>query len=164
MSIKDIQDSLNNVNNISTRVDKLENSLYLENLFNELYHNNDIKISHIFYDKTFTINAKRNDFLEVYFKMLLRYDDICNAKYVDTNFILFDMSNGQELFSKSYDNEDYITNSNNDILLNNSFYFDFDNDVNKLKIVITFSKSISNLNITYSSINSNRLIVKHYGN
>ena len=32
------------------------------------------------------------------------------------------------------------------------------------KILISFSKSRSNLNITYSAINSNRLIIKHYGN
>ena len=117
MSIKDIQDSLDNVNSISTRVDNLEKSLYLKNLFNTLYHDNDIKVSHIFFDKTYTLNAKKNDFLEVYFKMLLKYNDISNAKYVDTNFILYDMSNGQELFSKSYDNEDYIGITNAEITL-----------------------------------------------
>ena len=132
MSIKDIQDSLNavnSVNSISTRVDNLEKSLYLKNLYNDIYHDNDIKVSHIFFDKTYTLNAKKNDFLEVYFKMLLKYDDISNAKYVDTNFILYDMSNGQELFSKSYDNEDYIGITNAEIILNNAFYFNFDNDV-----------------------------------
>ena len=102
MSIKNIQDSLNNVNNITSRVDKLEKSSYLKNLFNELYHEVDIKVSHIFFDKTYTLNAKKNDFLEIYFKMLLKYDDISNAKYVTTNFIFFDMSNGQQLYSISY--------------------------------------------------------------
>ena len=164
MSIKDIQDSLNNVNSISTRVDNLEKSLYLKNLFNELYHDSDIKVSHIFFDKTFLINAKRNDFLEVYFKMLLKYDDISNAKYVDTNFILYDMKNGQELYSKSYNNEDYIGITNADIILNNTFHFNFDNDVTKLKIAFTFSWTRSNLDITYKSVNANRLIIKHYGN
>ena len=164
MSIKNIQDSLNNVNNISSKIDNLEKSIYLKNLFNELYHEVDIKVSHIFFDKTFLVNAKRNDFLEVYFKMLLKYDDISNAKYVTSNFILYDMSNGKELYSISYRNSDYIANSNTDILLNNSFLFNFDKDVNKLKIAITFSVTRTGLNITYSSINANRLIVKHYGN
>ena len=157
MSIKDIQDSLN-------RVGELENKLYLKNLFNELYHNNDLKVSHIFYDKTFLINAKRNDFIEAYFKMLLEYDDISNAKYVDTNFILYNMENGQELYSKSYNNEDYIGITNANITLNNAFHFNFDNDVTKLKIAITFSWTRSNLDITYKSVNANRLIIKHYGN
>ena len=164
MSIKDIQDSLNTVNSISNRVDNLEKSLYLKNLYNILYHDIDLKVSHIFYDKTYTINAKKNDFLEVYFKMLLKYDDISNAKYVDTNFILYDMENGQELYSKSYNNEDYIGITNTEIILNNAFNFNFDIDVTKLKIAITFSWTRSNLDITYKSINSNRLIIKHYGN
>ena len=164
MSIKDIKDSLNSVNNMSDRVGELENKLYLKNLFNELYYDSDIKVSHIFYDKTFLINAKRNDFIEVYIKMLLKYGDISNAKYVDTNFILYDMSNGRELFSKSYNNEDYIGITNADIILNNAFHFNFDNDVTKLKIAITFSWTRNNLDITYKSVNANRLIVKHYGN
>ena len=164
MSIKDIQDSLSSVNSITSRVDNLEKSLYLKNLYNILYHDIDLKVSHIFYDKTFLINAKRNDFIEVYYKLQLEYDDISNAKYVDTNFISYDMSNGQELFSKSYDNEDYIGITNADIILNNAFHFNFDNDVTKLKIAITFSWTRSDLNITYKSVNANRLIVKHYGN
>ena len=138
MSIKDIQDSLNSVNNFASKIDNLEKSLYLKNLFNELYHDNDIKVSHIFFDKTFLVNAKQNDFLEVYFKMLLKYDDISNAKYVTTNFILYDMSNGQELYNISYRNSDYIGITNIDVFLNNSFLFNFDNNVNKLKIAITF--------------------------
>ena len=164
MSIKNIQDSLNNVNSISTRVDNLEKISYLKNLFNTLYHDNDIKVSHIFFEKTYTLNAKKNDLLEIYFKLLLKYNNISNAKYVTSNFILYDMSNGQELYSISYANNDHIGVANIDILLNNAFSFNFDNDVEKLKIAITFSWTRSNLNIIYKSINANRLIVKHYEN
>ena len=92
--------------------------------------------------------------------MLLKYDDVSNAKYVIANFILYD-NNGNELYIASYDNSDYIANSNTDILLNNAFYYNFDSDTTNLKIVISFSKSRSGLNITYSSVNTNRLILKH---
>ena len=95
--------------------------------------------------------------------MFLKYDDVSNAKYVTTNFILYD-NNGNELYIASYDNSDYIANSNTDILLNNAFYYNFDSDTTNLKTVLSFSKSRSGLNITYSSINTNRLIIKHYGN
>ena len=74
------------------------------------------------------------------------------------------MSNGQELISYSYDNSDYIGNSNTDILLNNAFYYNFDENVNKVKIAITFTKRRSYVKMSYSSINNNRLIIKHYGN
>ena len=163
MSIKNIQDSLNNVNSISARVDKLEKSMYLKNLLNILYHENDIQIRHIFFEKTYTINTKKNYFLEIYFKMLLKYDNFSNSKYVITNFILYDDSDNQ-LYSASYDNSDYIANSNIDILSNNTFYYNFDSDTTNLKIVISFSISRSRLDITNSSINTNRLIIKHYGN
>ena len=59
MSIKNIQDSLNSVNSITSRVDNLEKSLYLKNLLNILYHENNIQIGHIFFEKTYTINAKK---------------------------------------------------------------------------------------------------------
>ena len=139
MSVKSIENSLNTVKNISARVDNLEKSLYLKNLYNILYHDNDIKVSHIFFEKTYVLNTKKNDFLEINFKLLLKYGDISNSKYVDTNLILFDMSNGQELYSVSYDNSDYIGITNIDVLLNNAFSFNFDNDVEKLEIAITFS-------------------------
>ena len=163
MSIKDIQHSLNNVNNIISRIDKIEKNLYLKNLLNILYHENDLKASHIFFEKTYTINAKKNDFLEIYFKMLLKYDDISNAKYVNPNFIFYD-DNDKELHSVSYDNSDYIGVTNINILLNNTIYYNFDSDTTNFKILISFSWTRSNLNIILKSINTNRLIIKHHGN
>ena len=59
MSIKDIQDSLNNVNSITSRVDNLEKSIYLKNLLNILYHENDVQIGHMFFEKIYSINAKK---------------------------------------------------------------------------------------------------------
>ena len=164
MSIKNIQDSLDNVNNITDRVDKIEKSLYLKNLFNELYNENDVSIGHLFFDKAFLVNAKRDDFIEIFFKMLLKYEDSSDSKHITTNFILYNMENGQELISYSYDNSDYISNSNTDVLLNNTFNYTFDEDINKVKIAITFTKRRSYVKLSYSSINSNRLIIKHYGN
>ena len=158
MSIKDIQDSLNAVNNFASK-------LYLKNLFNTLYHDNDIKVRHIFFDKTYTLNVKKNDFIEVYFKLQLEYDDISNAKDVTTNLIFYNMGNGQEVYIKSYSNNEYITYTNNLILINDSINYNFDIDINKLKIAITLSfATTSNLNVIYKSINNHRLILKHYGN
>ena len=155
MSIKDIKDSLNSVNNFASK-------LFLKNLYNDIYHDNDVLITNIFFEKLYTINAKRNDFIEVYFKLLIKYDDVSNSKHITTNFILYD--GDVELNSHSYDNNDYIGNSNTDILLNNAFYYNFNKDVNKLKIIISFTKRRSYVKISYSSINNNRLIIKHYGN
>ena len=116
----------------------------------------------MFFEKSYTINIKQNDFIEIYFKLLIKYDDVSNAKHITTNFILYD--GDVELNSYSYDNSDYISNSNTDILLQNAFSYHFDKDINNLKIIITFTKRRSYVKISYSSINSNRLIIKHYGN
>ena len=155
MSIKDIQDSLNAVNNFASK-------LFLKNLLNILYFDKDLPIGHSFFEKLYTINAKRNDFIEIYFKLLIKYDDVSDARHITTNFILYD--GDVELNSYSYDNSDYISNSNTDILLNNAFYYNFDKDVNKLKIIISFTKRRSYVNINYKYDNNNRLILKHYGN
>ena len=164
LSIKDIKNSLDNVNNITDRVDKIKKNLYLKNLFNDIYHDNDVLITNIFFDKKYKLHAKRNNFIEVHFKMLIEYNDTENAKHVTTNFILYNMDNGQELISYSYDNSDYIGNSNINILLNNTFYYNFDENINDIKIAITFTKRRSYVDIKYKSINNNRLILKHYGN
>ena len=76
MSIKDIQDSLNTVNNFTSKIDNLEKSLYLKNLLNILYFDEDLPIGHSFFEKSYTINAKRNDFIEIYFKLLIKYEDV----------------------------------------------------------------------------------------
>ena len=94
--------------------------------------------------------------------MLLKYEDSSNSKHITTDIILY--NNDIELYSISYDNIDYIGNSNTNILLNNAFNYTFDTDLDNLKIIISFTKRRSYVNITYSSINSNRLIIKHYGN
>ena len=164
LSIKDIKNSLDNVNNITDREDKIEKSLYLKNLFNDIYYDNDVIITNIFFDKKYKLHAKRNNFIEVHFKMLIEYNDTENAKHITTNFILYNMDNGQELISYSYDNSDYIGNSNINILLNNAFYYNFDENINDIKIAITFTKRRSYVDIKYKSINNNRLILKHYGN
>ena len=62
ISIKNIQDSLNTVNNISSKIDNLEKTMYLKNLLNILYHDNDTLVENIFFDRTFKLNAKKKVF------------------------------------------------------------------------------------------------------
>ena len=164
MTIKDIQDSLDNVKNITSKIDNLEKSIYLKNLFNELYHDVDVKISDIFFEKSYVINAKKTDFLEIQFKILLVYEDTSNAKFVNTEFKLYD-DDFNEVHWASYDNSDYINDyGTNDILLRNYIYFTFDRDITNLKIRIGFTRTRSDIGITYKSSITDRLVIKHYGN
>ena len=154
MSIKNIQDSLSKVNDIK---------IYLKNLFNIIYHKNDIEITHIFFEKTFLLNAKKDDLIEIDFKMLILYENTQNSKHITTNFIIYD-ENNIELLSMSYDNIDFLSNSNTNILLKNNFSYNFNKDVNKVRILISFTKRRSYVSINYIYDNNKRLIIKHYGN
>ena len=156
MSIKNIQDNLSKVNDIK---------IYLKNFFNIIYHENDIEITHIFFEKTFLLNAKKDDFIEINFKMLTQYEEkyIQDSKHITTNFIIYD-ENNIELLSISYDNIDFLSNSNTNILLKNNFSYNFNKDVNKVRLLISFTKRRSYLNINYIYDNNDRLIIKHYGN
>ena len=154
MSIKSIEDKLNKVDDIK---------IYLKNLFNIIYHENDIEVTHIFFEKAFLLNAKKDDFIEIHFKMLIQYENTQDSKHITTNFIIYD-ENNIELLSISYDNIDFLSNSNTNILLKNNFSYYFDKDVNNLKIIISFTKRRSYVTINYKYVNNNRLILKHYGN
>ena len=164
MSIKDIQDTIDNVKNITSKIDNLEKSIYLKNLLNILYHDVDAKITNIFFENTYVINAKKTDFLEIQFKILLIYDFISNAKYVNTIFTLYD-DDFNEVYWASYDNSDYINDhGTNNMLLQNYIYFTFDRDITNLKIRIGFTRTRSDIGITYKSSITDRLVIKHYGN
>ena len=164
MSIKDIQDSLDNVKNIASKIDNLEKSIYLKNLLNILYYDVDVNITDIFFENSYAINAKKTDFLEIQFKILLVYNDSSNAKYVNTEFKLYD-DNFNEVYWASYDNSDYLNDyGTNNILLRNYIYFTFDRDITNLKIRISFTWTRENIDITYKSSITDRLVIKHYGN
>ena len=194
MSIKDIQDSLDNVKNINleqidtnktdiasnlskigantneissnlSEIESVKNSIFLKNLLNILYYDDDVNITDIFFENTYAINAKKTDFLEIQFKILLIYNDsISNAKYVNTIFTLYD-DDFNEVYWASYDNSDYINDhGTNNMLLQNYIYFTFDRDISNLKIRIGFTRTRSDIGITYKSSITDRLVIKHYGN
>ena len=193
MSIKDIQDSLDNVKNINleqvninkidiasdlskiganttditnnlSKIGSITKSIFMKNLLNILYYDADVKISDIFFEKSYVINAKKTDFLEIQFKILLVYDDNSNAKFVNTIFTLYD-DDDTEVYWTSYNNSNYLNDyGTNDVLLQNYIYFTFDRDITNLKVRISFTWTKSDIDITYSSSITDRLIIKHYGN
>ena len=97
--------------------------------------------------------------------MLIQYEEkyIQDSKHITTNFIIYD-ENNIELLSMSYDNIDFLSNSNKNFLLKNNFSYNFNKDVNKIRLLISFTKRLSYLNINYIYDNNNRLIIQHYGN
>ena len=162
---------LSNKNDISTNlseIDYLKNNIsksYLKNIYSVIFYNEKIPIDfgNLFYEKMFEVNAKENDFIEMRFKIDLEYEDISGRNYIKTICQLFD-ENNNSLCIKSVANNEYFYFSNRVIIDENIFY-NFTNDVKKIKFVIRFQNiSFSRvIKIFYIKNDNHRLVIKNYG-
>ena len=136
---------------------------YLKNVYNILFYDKKTQISfrNLFYEKVFNVNSKQNDFLKMYFKIDLQYEDISERAYVKTIYELFD-ENDNSLYIKSVNNNNYTYFSNRVIVDENIFY-NFNNNVKKIKFVIKFQMILSRvIKFWYINNNNYRFILKHY--
>ena len=139
---------------------------YLKNVFNILLYNSKTQISFkkdIFYEKIFDINANKNDFIEISFKIGLQYNDISERNYVKNIYEILD-ENNYSLYIKSVTNDDYSYFSNRVIIDENIFY-NFISNVEKIKFVIKFQKLLSSrvIYLYYIKNDNYRLVIKNYG-
>ena len=113
MSIKDIQDSLHNVKNISNDIKQINDSIKLKNIKNILFYDerDQINFKGIFFNKTFELNIKKNDFIEIDLRMLLDYENIKEAHIIITEFKLYD-DNDKQIYTATYNNGDSISYKN----------------------------------------------------
>ena len=138
---------------------------YLKNVINILFYNNNEQISfkdQVFYEKIFELNANKNDFLEINFKIELEYRNINDRNYVKNIYEILD-ENDNSLYIKSVSNSEYPYFSNKVIIDENIFY-NFNKDIKIIKILINFKKlSASRVIYLYYMKNLNyRFILKHY--
>ena len=176
-----------NKNNISTNLIKINNNeddiltnlneinylknnksvQYLKNIYNILIYDSKKQIDFredIFYEKIFDVDANQNDFVEIFFKIQLEYNNTDYRDYVKSIYELLD-ENNNSLYIKSVNNNQYNYFSNKMTIDENIFY-DFTNNIKKLKFVIKFQKLSSTrvVYLYYIKNDNNRLILKHYGN
>ena len=104
---------------------------YLKNIYSILFHDKKTQIDfrNLFYEKVFDVNANKNDFIEMNFKIDLEYEHISERNYVKTLFEIFD-ENDNSLYVKSVSNNEYLYFSNRVIVDENIFY-NFTNNVKK---------------------------------
>ena len=97
---------------------------YLKNIFNILFYESKTQIDFrgIFFEKVFDVNASINDFIEMYYKILLEHQSISNRNYVKTIYEIFD-DNDNSLYVKSVNNNDYEYHSNKIFIDENFFKF-----------------------------------------
>ena len=146
---------------------KNKSTQYLKNVYNILLYNSKTQISFkkddVFYEKVFELNANKNNFIEISFKIDLEYRDISERNYVKNIYEILD-ENNNSLYIKSVTNDDYTYFSNRVIIHENIFY-NFISNVKKIKFVIKFQKlSASRVIYLYYIKNDNyRLTIKNYG-
>ena len=156
-----------NKSNISSNLEKINNisKTYLKNVYNILIYesNTQIDFRNIFYEKLFDVNANKNDFVEITFKIELEYQDTDDRNYVKIFYELCDEYNNS-LYIKSVTNNNYVYFSNK-IIINDNIFYNFTKDIRKLKFVIKFQMLLSRvIKIWYIKNDNNRLILKHFGN
>ena len=165
MSIKDIQDSLDTVKNISNDLEKINNSIKLKNVINILFNDvrDQINFKGIFFNKTYELNIKKNNFIEIDLRMLLDYENINEAHIVVTEFKLYN-DNDEQIYTATYNNGDSISYKNF-VFINKHIFYNFDKDTKNLKIIIEFRMTrVEVVKIWYEPKNLDRFIIKHYGN
>ena len=116
----------------------------------------------IFFQKIFDVNANKNDFIEMKFKIDLQYDDISKRNYVKTIYQLLD-ENNNSLYIKSINNNKYSYFSNR-VIVDEDIFLNFTKDIKKIKFVIKFQMLLSRVIRLYYIKNDNyRLTIKNYG-
>ena len=89
----------------------------------------------------FDLDANKNDFIEMNFKISLQYEDISERSYVKTIYQIFD-ENDNSLYIKSVDNNDYPYYSNK-IFIDENVFHNFTKNIKKIKFIIKFQMLLS---------------------
>ena len=158
----DILYNLNEINYLKNN----KYTQYLKNVYNILFYNKRTQIDfrNNFYNKTFDVNANKNDFIEINLRMLLDYENINESHLVFSAFKLIN-DDDDELYIGTYNNKDNILYKNF-VFISETIFYNFEKDTKKLKILIYFRKADTNavIKIWYKSINTDRMIIKHFSN
>ena len=150
-----------------SEIDYLKNNnskSYLKNIYHILFYESKTQIDfrNIFYEKVFDVNANKNDFIEMKFKIDLEYEDISEKNYVKTIYEIFD-ENDNSLYIKSVTNNNYTYFSNR-VIVDEYIFYNFNKVVKKIKFVIKFQMLLSRvIKIWYIKNDNYRLTIKNYG-
>ena len=130
-----------------SEIDYLRNNIsksYLKNIYNILSYDKKTQIDfkNLFYEKVFDIDANKNNFIEMNFKISLQYENISERSYVKSVYQIFD-ENDNSLYIKSVNNNDYQYYSNK-IFIDKNIFYNF-KVVKKIKFVIKFQMILSRI-------------------
>ena len=123
--------NLSEINYIKNNISKP----YLKNIYNILFYESKTQIDFrgTFSEKVFDVNSSINDFIEMNFKISLKYESISERLYVKTIYEIFD-NGDNSLYVKSVNNNDYQYYSNK-IFIDEYIFYNFNKNVKKIKFV-----------------------------
>ena len=155
--------NLNEINYLKNN----KSTQYLKDIYNILIYDSKTQIDFrkdIFYEKVFNFNANQNDFVEIFFKIQIEYRDTDDRHYVKTIYEILD-ENNNSLYIKSVNNNNYAYFSNK-MTINEYIFYNFTNNIKKLKFLIKFQKLSSTkvIYLYYIKNDNYRFILKHFGN
>ena len=164
---KDIASNLSKINDI-----KLKNlytfiPFYDHDEYDPDGEKNRIPVNRLFFTKTFKMNIKKNDFIEMNLRMFLEYEKLDDSHIVDTLIKFFD--DDERIYFIKYRNGNFLAYGKY-VFLNNNIIYHFEKDTENLKIEIRFeynSKIFSSgvKKIWHVSRNTtDQWILKHYVN
>ena len=94
--------------------------------------------------------------------MLLDYENIKESNITITEFKLYD--DNEQIYISTYNNGNFIAYSNF-VFINKNIFYNFEKYTKNLKIIIEFRMTeINVVKIWYIPKNTDRMIIKHYGN
>ena len=94
--------------------------------------------------------------------MLLDYENVKESHITVIEFKLYD--DNEQIYILTYNNGGFISYSNF-VFLNKNISYNFKKDTKNLKIIIEFRMTkFEEVKIWYLPKNTDRMIIKHYGN
>ena len=165
-----------NTSSIASNLSKINNiNIILKNLYTFIpfYDHDDydgeknrIPVNRLFFSKTFKMNIKKNDFIEIHLRMFLEYETLDNAHIVDTLIKFFD--DDERIYFIKYRNGNFLAYGKY-VFLNNNIIYHFEKDTENLKIEIRFEYNSKIFSLGVDKIwhvsrnTTDRWILKHYG-
>ena len=105
---------------------------------------------------------QKNDFMEIYFTMLLNYVNINYKNYVKSIYKI--LNDKIILYDRIIDHSNYPS-FNNYLTIDEKFFYNFNEDIQNITFPIKFKMTDSKIiRLFYNKRNNNRLILKHFGN
>ena len=154
--------------NISSNLEKINNvsKNKLINISNDVFYNNDAQVNFSndknFFENEYIISFKKDNFIEIYFTMLINYVNINCKNYVRS---IYKISNNKiALYERNIDHSNYSF-FNNYLTIDEKFFYNFNEDMQNITFSIKFEMiDIKVIRLFYNKRNNNRLILKHFGN